>query len=384
MNNIFIMGSKGIPSNYGGFETFVDELVSRKRNPDIKYFVSCLSDTNSEFNYNGATCLNIKVPDIKSATAVLYDLLSLNKILEYIEEKNINKPTIYILACRIGPFMSLYKKRIKKNNVKILLNPDGHEWKRSKWPYPVRRYWKISEKLMVRNANLVICDSKGIENYIKKEYEFAKNNTTYIAYGSESVTNISYEEVDIFNKWINKNNIVKDEYFLIVGRFVPENNYELMIREFMKSKSEKKLVIITNNEGNKYFEKLKKTTKFDSDPRILFVGTVYDKKLLYLIRKNCFAYLHGHSVGGTNPSLLEALSSTKLNLLYDVEFNSEVGEKSCLYFSSKSGDLKNLIEKTEKMEQKSINLYDSNSSEIINKKFTWDFIVDEYEKIFVR
>lgn len=384
MHNIFIMGSKGIPSNYGGFETFVDELISRRKNKKIQYYVSCLSDENKISVYNEAICLHIKTPKISSATAVLYDLLSLNQILNYIEKNKVQNPIIYILACRIGPFLRFYKNRIKKNNVRILLNPDGNEWKRSKWPFTIRKYWKFSEKIMLKHADLVVCDSKGIEAYIKKEYGNNVKGTTYIAYGSETVFQLNRQDEVNFENWKTEKNISDNEYYLVVGRFVPENNYELIIKEFMKTKSKKRLVIITNHQNSKYFNQLLKKTNFDLDKRITFVGTVYNKSLLYLIRKNCFAYLHGHSVGGTNPSLLEALSTTKLNILFDVSFNREVGEDSCLYFSDKVDNLKNLIDISEEMSEKELGVYNIKSSEVINNRFTWDFIVNEYENLFER
>lgn len=121
-----------------------------------------------------------------------------------------------------------------------------------------------------------------------------------------------------------------------MGRFVPENNYETMIREFMKSNSKKDFVLITNVEQNKFYDQLLKDTGFDKDPRVKFVGTVYDQELLKYIRENAFAYFHGHEVGGTNPSLLEALASTKLNLLLDVGFNREVGENGAIYWKKTS------------------------------------------------
>ncbi|MCJ0554362.1 glycosyl transferase, partial [Enterococcus cecorum] len=133
--------------------------------------------------------------------------------------------------------------------------------------------------------------------------------------------------------------------YLIVGRFVPENNYEAMIREFMKSKTKRDLVIISNVEKNAFYNDLNKHTNFEKDERIKFVGTVYDQEQLKYIRENAYAYLHGHEVGGTNPSLLEALGSTKVNLLLDVGFNREVGENGALYW--KKNTLSDLIDEVD-------------------------------------
>lgn len=380
MKNVFIMGSKGIPAQYGGFETFVEELVKRKTNEDIKYYVTCMSNDNQVKETFGATCFHLNIPDIGSAKAVLYDLKSIDFLLKYIEEKKLTDCIIYILACRIGPFMSRYQKKAKKLGVKIYLNPDGHEWKRSKWNKAIRQYWRISEKLMVKRSDLIICDSKGIQSYINEDYKRFSPKTTYISYGAEKVN--EYVSDDKINNWFNKFLIKNNDYFLIVGRFVPENNYELIIREFLKTNTTKDLVIITNVEKNDFFDSLKSKTNFQMDNRIKFVGTVYDQKLLNTIRSKAFAYIHGHSVGGTNPSLLEALATTSLNLLFDVNFNREVGSNSALYFSEESDSLRKLINYTESLNIDEIKKLDLLSSEIIESKFNWKDIVSTYETLF--
>ena len=185
---------------------------------------------------------------------------------------------------------------------------------------------------------------------------------------------------EVVREWFSSKSVKENDYYLVVGRFVPENNYETMIREFMKSNSKKDFVLITNVEQNSFFEKLKETTGFDKDERIKFVGTVYDQELLKYIRENAFAYFHGHEVGGTNPSLLEALGSTRLNLLLDVGFNREVGKNGALYWEK--DNLHILIEETEKLDEEKIKILEENAKERIKKQFSWEYIVDEYEKEF--
>ena len=165
---------------------------------------------------------------------------------------------------------------------------------------------------------------------------------------------------------------------------MPENNYETMIREFMKSKTHRKLVIITNVEKNKFYNKLKEKTHFDKDPRICFVGTVYDSKLLYLIRKNAFAYLHGHEVGGTNPSLLESLASTSLNILLNVDFNNTVGLDGAKYFTKEQGNLADLIDSIEKsMSEEEIEELGKKAKQRIKDAYNWPFIIQSYEELFL-
>ncbi|MGL5870738.1 beta 1-4 rhamnosyltransferase Cps2T [Clostridium chrysemydis] len=383
MKNIFIIGSKGIPSNYGGFETFVEKLTECRVSEEIKYHVSCLAKDNEEFSHNNARCFNVNVPNIGPAKAVYYDIFALKKVLKYIEENNINDAVIYILACRIGPFLGKYKKQAKKLGAKIFVNPDGHEWKRAKWNAFIRQYWKLSEKLMVKHADLLICDSKNIEKYIKEDYKQYNPNTTFLAYGAETSKSTLNDDSKELVDWYNDKGLKKKEYYLVVGRFVPENNYEIMIKEFMKSDTKKDFAIITNVEKNKFYEKLRETTNFEKDERIKFVGTVYNQELLKKIRENAYAYLHGHEVGGTNPSLLEALATTDLNVLLNVGFNKEVGEDGAVYFDKADGSLSNLINELEDIKKEKTESLSEKAKERITNEYSWEIIIDKYEKLFM-
>lgn len=385
MKDIFIVGSKGIPAQYGGYETFVDNLVTRQVDKNIKYHVACMTfnKNTKHYDYNGADCQEISIPNIGGAKAILYDLKALNWALDQIKKNNLRNGIVYILACRIGPFIHNYIPRFHKYGFKVWVNPDGHEWLRAKWSKPVRKYWKISEARMVKNADLLVCDSKNIEKYIKENYSRYRPNTTFIAYGADVTRSSLTLEDKKVQDWYKSKKITPKEYYLIVGRFVPENNYETMIREFMASDTKKDLVIITNIEKNAFYDLLKEKTHFDNDLRIKFVGTVYDKELLKFIRENAYGYLHGHSVGGTNPSLLEALGSTKLNLLYNVGFNKEVGEDTALYWNKNRGNLAKLINTTDRFDYKEIEKYDHMSTRRIEEEYSWDSIVSKYERVMV-
>ena len=158
--NIFIVGSKGIPANYGGFETFVENLTKKQITDDIRYHVACLDDEEYEEEYNGARCFHIKVPHIGPAKAIYYDLAALNSVLNYIDSHYYTQNRIvYILACRIGPWMKKFVKQFHQRGYKVYVNPDGHEFLRAKWNYFIKKYWKLSERLMVKHADLLICDS---------------------------------------------------------------------------------------------------------------------------------------------------------------------------------------------------------------------------------
>ena len=402
MKHVFIIGSKSI-GQYGGYETFVDHLLQEHENEElIKYHVACKANGDgymdetklspisdvvkdnqgnvTEFTYRNAHVFKISCPDIGPAVAIYYDKAAIDYSIKYCKEHNIQQPIFYILTCRIGLFIKSCAKKIKSIGGRYYLNPDGHEWKRAKWSKPVRAYWKWSEKTMVGCADLVICDSVNIERYIKKEYNHP--NTTYIAYGADIKPSVLSDDDADFNSWLGKHGLKRNEYYLVVGRFVPENNYEIMIREFMKSNSKKDFALITNV-NSKFLNELENKLHFKSDHRIKFVGTVYDKELLKKIRECAYGYFHGHEVGGTNPSLLEALGSTELNLLLDVGFNREVGEDAALYWNKEEGSLSSLIEKSDNMDISDIKEFGIRSKERIKNAFSWKFIGERYKSVFI-
>lgn len=384
MQHVFIVGSKGIPGAYGGYETFVDKLTEyHETHPDIRYHVACKSDHNGETTYHNARCFQVKVPDIGAAQAIYYDVAALNCCCKYIKENKIEKPIVYVLACRIGPFAGWFQRRIHRLGGQLFINPDGHEWMRQKWSAPVRKYWKISEKMMVKHADLVICDSKNIEQYIKESYAQYAPKTTFIAYGAETRRSALADDDKKLTDWYAEKGLKAKGYYLVVGRFVPENNFETMIREFMRSKTEKDFAIITTA-NDAFLAQLEERLHFGADKRIKFVGTVYDPELLMKIRENAYGYFHGHEVGGTNPSLLEALGSTDLNLLLGVGFNREVAEESALYWSKDEGDLAALIERADALSADEIADLSAKASARIREAYSWKLISGRYEDVFLR
>lgn len=381
MKDIFIIGSRGLPAQYGGFETFVEKLVSHKVSPRIRYHVACLSDerTGKHFDYKGADCFTVNPPKLGPARVIAYDMMAINYSLKFIKKERIQEPIFYILGNTIGAFIAYFAKKIQSIGGVLLVNPDGLEWKRAKWSKPVQSYLKYSEKEMTKYADLIISDNRGIETYIHNTYPWS--NTTFIAYGTDlSKTTLTAED-DSVRDWYQKWQTQEKEYYLILGRFVPENNYETAIREFMKSSTERDLVIICNHEGNPYFDELRRITGFDKDKRVKFVGTVYDQDLLKYIRNQAFAYIHGHEVGGTNPGLLEALAQTNLNLIFNVDFNHQVAQETALYWNKEDGNLSGLIDSVDGQ----VSFEDLGNAAKANMKenYTWEKIVGEYEELFL-
>ena len=381
MQHVFIIGSRGLPAQYGGFETFVDQLVSHQVSPDIQYHVACLSNDQAyqHFDYQGVDCYTINPPKLGPARVIAYDMMAINYALKLIKKQGIEQPIFYVLGNTIGAFVAPFARKIHKIGGRFYINPDGLEWKRAKWAKPIQAYLKYSEKIMTRHADLVISDNPGIESYIKEAYPWSQ--TTYIAYGTDlsptSLTSQDWKVRELYQKWQTQ----EKNYYLILGRFVPENNYETAIREFMASSTKRDLVIICNQEGNPYFEELRARTGFDQDPRVKFVGTVYDQDLLKYIRKEAFAYIHGHEVGGTNPGLLEALAQTDLNLVLGVSFNQTVAKDSAHYWTKETGNLAHLIDRVDSLED--VSEWGQRAKANMKQNFTWEKIVGEYEELFL-
>lgn len=400
IRHCYIIGAKSI-GQYGGYESFVLNLLQQhKNNSNIKYHVACKANGHGymdleqltgverinerEFSYCNAHGHMITVPEkLGSAQAIYYDIKAMQWACSHIEKNHIENPIVYILASRIGPFERKYVRRIHQFGGKVLQNPDGHEDWRRKWSLPIRRYWKLSERYAVKYADLVVCDSKNIEAYIRDEYSQYHPNTTYIAYGSYVEPSPLTDDNPKYKNWLTEHNLKDGEYYISVGRFVPENNFDIMIREFMRSKTKKAFAIITTENG-KYAEELQQKLQYKKDKRIKFVGTVYDPELLSKIRTNAYGYFHGHEVGGTNPSLLESLGTTNLNLLYDVGFNKEVAEDAALYWSKEEGDLARLIDKVDHMSEKDIQRMGEMAKERIRQAYSWEYICDRYAEVFLQ
>ena len=221
------------------------------------------------------------------------------------------------------------------------------------------------------------------ECYDGKGINKSDPETTFIAYGAETRKSYLADDDEKLLEWYKSKNLSPKSYYLVVGRFVPENNYETMIREFMRSNSKRDFAIITNV-NDKFLDELENKLHYKADPRIKFVGTVYDQELLMKIRENAYAYFHGHEVGGTNPSLLEALGSTDLNLLLDVGFNREVAEDSALYWSKEAGDLAKLIEKADMLSENEIAEFGRLSTQRIKDAYSWKYICECYRNAFLR
>lgn len=397
MQHVFICGAKSI-GHYGGYETFVDQLaIQFEQYEDVQLHILCKANgegcmdesklpgavptSSTAFRYHGAHCVKLPVPKLGPAAAIWYDVKAVRWCLQYCAQNHIETPIIYILTCRIGPFIGRLKRKLQALGGQLQLNPDGHEWMRQKWSAPVRRYWKLSEKQMVRAADLVICDSLRIEDYIRQEYAAFAPRTTYISYGADLTPSPLAQDAPAFTDWLAQHGLIAGEYYLVVCRFVPENNVETILREFLHSSTCRKLAIVATP-NTKLYAQLDEKLHFSKDERICFTGVVYDTPLLKKIRENAYAYLHGHQVGGTNPSLLEGLSATPLNLLLDVGFNREVALDSALYWTKETGSLAALLNQADALPAAERSRLGELAKQRIRTHYSWPFIAGQYHALW--
>ncbi|MBQ6475558.1 MAG: DUF1972 domain-containing protein [Clostridia bacterium] len=390
--HVFIIGAKSI-GQYGGYESFLDNLIRQHEDEaGLCYHIvtkangeGCMDETKLDtviqedgmFLYHGARVVKLHVPQVGPAQAVLYDIKAMRYCLNAIREKRIDGAAVYVLACRIGPFFGRLVRQAHKLGCTVYINPDGHEWMRAKWSKPVRAYWRWSEALMVKHADCVVCDSVRIEQYIKSTYEKHAPNTDYIAYGADVELSMLSDEDASFTGWLERHGLAPHVYYMCCGRFVPENSFEVMIRAFMQSNTTKCFALITTK-NEAFLKELDKKLHFSADPRIRFTGPVYDAQLLRKIRENAYANFHGHTVGGTNPSLLEALASTDVNLLVDVGFNREVAQDAALYWKNDAHDLAVLIEHVDTMTETERLALGEKAKERIRTAYNWKKIADQY------
>lgn len=355
MKKIAIIGTQGIPASYGGFESLVENLVNYKIDNNISYVVFCSSiDLKSNLkSYNGAELKYIKL-SANGIQSIIYDIVSMIK--------SINYHTILILGvsgCCFLPILRLFHKG------RIIVNIDGLEHKRNKWNYLAKKFLLFSEKISIKFADLIISDNKGIYDYVYMNY--LKKESKIIAYGGDQVLrNIS---IDKENEILNSFELTKGNYSLSICRIEPENNCHLILESFRVSGE--KLLFIGNWNKSEYGIKLK--SKYMDCENIIIHDSIYDLDVLYVLRKYMKFYVHGHSAGGTNPSLVEAMFFGRPILTYDVIYNRETTQNKAYYFKN----VDSLISILHKKE-----LDGSCLKQIAEKEYKWEHIVRLYESLY--
>ncbi|OCH58779.1 DUF1972 domain-containing protein [Vibrio splendidus] len=347
---VFVVGTVGLPACYGGFESLVDNLTLNTTSK-YSYTVFC-SKKNYDViyeSYNNSRLIYLPL-DANGVSSIFYDILSLFICLY-------RKPDVVLILGVSGAIFLPFYKLFSRS--KVITNIDGLEWKRDKWGQFTKRFLKFSERLAVKFSDVVVSDNQAITDYVREEY-FIESQT--IAYGGDhAIRQLVVDE---------KDSIVN--YSLSICRVEPENNVDLILDAF--SKTLKELKFVGNWDSSEFGRELK--ARFSIFPNIHIIDPVYDLDELFKLRIGCDSYIHGHSAGGTNPSLVEMMHFGKPILAFDCSFNRYSTEDKALFFSNSSDLLSllnnNLISKIDGSQMK----------EIASRLYTWPIITRAYEAIY--
>ena len=354
---VAIVGTVGLPAKYGGWETLTSNLVDYlSQEFELTVFCSSKKYPDKIAKYNGA---NLEYIDLEAngVQSIPYDVISIYRSLKFAD-------TILVLGvsgCAFLPFLKLL------GNSNVVVNIDGLEWKRAKWGRLAKWFLKFSERIAVRYADTVITDNKAIQDYLLEEYAV---RSRLIAYGGDHTGKCALEDKDR-----RQYNFLNSEYAFTVCRIEPENNLDVILEAFVEYNS-MPIVIVGNWLNSAYGIELRKKYQRHSD--IYMLDPIYNQREIDVIRSNCYYYVHGHSAGGTNPSLVEAMYLGLPVIAFDISYNRETTHNKALYFDSKDGLVKALcgIEMSDLLENS------KNMKLIADKNYTWDVITRKYAHIF--
>lgn len=351
---IGIVGTRGIPNHYGGFEQFAEYLsVALVERGHQVWVYNSSTHPYQETAYNGVNIIHCYDPEHKIGTAgqFIYDL---NCIVD-------SRTRDFDVLLQLGyTSSSIWHFLLPKRSI-VITNMDGLEWKRSKYSKKVQRFLKHAEKWAVKSSNVLVADSKAIQSYLLQTY---KQHAHYIAYGATPFNDPNEAALQALN-------LTKQQYYLVIARFEPENNIETVIQGYLIADNIKPLVLIgsTHNKFGAYLQQRYKHAN------IRFLGSIYDMELLNNLRYFCALYFHGHSVGGTNPSLLEAMASQAPICAHNNAFNKAILGDDAVYFSS-AEEMANVI-----TQQVPMDLAIQHNMQKIENVFNWPLIFDAYESL---
>lgn len=361
---VVIIGSRGIPATYGGFETFAEEVGSRlSEKNDIEIYVTCENAQDKIEEWQGMKLVYIPTifvnnKKFRHVGELFYDVVS---ICWATLKRDIDM--IYYL----GPTMGFCLTIPKVFGKKIITNVGGLEWKRKKFNKFVRFFILINTIISTKLSHLTVSDSRAIQKYIKENHNI---DSIFIPYGAH------IKKCEDYNLQIGDIELSREMYYLIVARLIPDNNINVILDGYVRSNSRKKLIIIGSiSDQNKYIKKL--LTIKGNNKNVIFLGAIYDRELLNKIRSLCYAYIHGHEKGGTNPSLLEAMGCGNLILAKDISFNREVADKSAYYFKDDE-ELSALINDIENKNMTEFNIMKNEAVSRVKNIYNWEKITDAY------
>lgn len=354
---IAILGTRGIPNNHGGYEQFAEFFAKYLAEKGYETYVYNSSlHPYKKVLWKGVHIIHKYDPEDKVGTAgqFIYDF---NCILD-IRKRNID------VVFQLGYTSSSVWNWLIPKHIKLITNMDGLEWKRSKYSKKVQKFLQYAEKLAIKHSNVLIADSLGIKEYLKRKYAV---DSEYIAYGVETKNE--------YNDSILKElDIIKYGYNMLIARIEPENNIEVILDGVIQSKNKQDFVVIgsVENTFGKYLVK-----KFKKFKQIKFIGSIYNLPKLNSLRKHSNIYFHGHSVGGTNPSLLEAMASFTLICAHDNIFNKSILGENAFYFKNENNVTKIIETENKKGSQSMI---EQNYNHVV-RDFNWKTINRKYEQL---
>lgn len=370
---ITIIGSRGIPAKYGGFETFAEGLTENLVENGHEVTVSCeYEPPNSRIkDYKGAKLeyFPLKPPKNYLLRKFYENLSDIYFLIKLSKKANL----IYFLGIEIGMF--LFIPKIINRKSKIMVNVDGVMWKRRKFNALERWLLKINHDLATLFADKIIVDSHEMKEYVNRKYW---EKTTYISYGIDSPNRViwdkNYPTMKLHN---NPFEITPGNYYLVVARLEPENNIHTIIDGFIQAELESPLLVVGDFTSEKYQEEIESMiSEAPNKPHVVFLGSIYDQKFLNMLRQNCTAYIHGHTVGGTNPSLLEAATSRNIIIAHDNQFNREVCGESAVYFTNEL-ELTRKLQSISKFPENYLNMKDEIYHHVLNS-YSWNKITQNY------
>jgi glycosyltransferase involved in cell wall biosynthesis len=351
---IAILGTRGIPNYHGGFEQFAEYFAKYavEQGHEVYVYNSSLHPYQKD-NWNGVSLIHKSDPEDRIGTVgqFIYDF---NCIMD-------SRSREFDVILQLGYTSSSVWNWLFPKSAKIMTNMDGLEWKRSKYNSKVQKFLKYAEKLAISYSDVLIADSIGIQSYLKQEY---KSQSLYVAYGV--LVNNEYND-----SILNELDLIQYGYNMLIARMEPENNIEVILDGVLEAKSLAKFLVIgkTDNAFGRYLVK-----KYKKNPKIIFLGAIYDLPKLNSLRNNSNLYFHGHSVGGTNPSLLEAMASNALICAHDNIFNKSILEDKAFYFKNSNEITLILNEKTKVDFSEFITV---NYNKVITQ-FNWETINENY------
>jgi glycosyltransferase involved in cell wall biosynthesis len=354
-----ILGSRGIPAQYGGFETFAEELSVRLVKQGVEVTVYCeAGEGELPDMYKGVHLVHIPAPSLGPLTTILFDLLCLWHARSMFD-------VVYMLG--YGTSIFCFIPRLWGSTVWI--NMDGVEWARSKWNSLAKLWFKIMEAAAMWTPSRIIADAQGILDHLQSRHSHIPP-ASVIPYGAPLVS-VAPDTCQL-DEW----QLTSNHYYLVVCRLESENSVKEIINGYLHSGSKFPLVVVGGiDRATNYVKEL----LLMADGNIRFIGAVYNKTKLQALRYHALAYFHGHTVGGTNPSLLEALGCGNIVIAHDNTFNREVAGTAAFYFSLKQ-NLAGIIRDVESLTPEQMMWMKAAARERIRTTYNWELITDSYFK----